>query len=49
MLSECRMPSCHNEFVYGNNGLPLVTGQVCNDCNDLVVSARIVMMRSNNV
>lgn len=47
MLSECRIPSCDNEFMYGNNGLPLVSGQVCDDCNILVVQARIGMMSKN--
>ena len=44
MKSECRTPSCHNTFEYGHNGLPLVQGQVCDDCNDLVVMARINLM-----
>jgi len=43
-LTECRIPSCHNTFVYGNNGLPLIQGEVCDDCNDLVVMARINLM-----
>jgi len=47
MKTECRIPSCHNTFEYGNNGLPLVSGQVCDDCNILVVQARIVMMSKN--
>jgi hypothetical protein len=42
--TECRIPSCHNTFVYGNNGLPLIQGEVCDDCNDLVVMARINLM-----
>jgi len=46
MLSECRMPNCDNEFMYGNNGIPLVSGQVCDDCNDLVVFARLGMMNN---
>ncbi len=47
ILSECRMPNCHNEFEFGNNGIPLISGQVCDDCNDLVVFARLGMMNKN--
>lgn len=49
MLSECRIPYCHNEFEYGNSGLPLVMGSVCDDCNSLVVMARLELIRRNNV
>lgn len=30
---------------FGNNGVPLVEGRVCNGCNELVVLARIMQMR----
>ena len=43
MKTECRIPSCHNTFEYVN-GLPLIQGEVCDDCNDLVVMARINFM-----
>ena len=49
ILSECRMPNCDNEFEFGNNGIPLVSGQVCDDCNSLVVMSRLQLMRSSNV
>ena len=46
ILSECRMPSCHNTFEYGNNGLPLIQGEVCDDCNvNYVVQGRIKLMQ----
>ena len=41
MKSECRVPSCHNTFTYGHNGVPLVSGQVCDDCNEIVVKLRL--------
>ena len=28
---------------WGNNGLPLVDGRVCNDCNDIVICLRLEM------
>lgn len=49
MLTECRIPYCDNEFEYGNSGLPLVMGSVCDDCNSLVVMARLELIRRNNV
>ena len=49
MLSECRIPYCDNTFEYGNNGLPLVLGEVCDECNDLVVMSRLELIRRNNV
>ena len=48
ILSECRLPHCDNEFEFGNNGIPLITGQVCDDCNDLVVMARLQLMGRSN-
>lgn len=43
-LTECKIRGCHNLFKYGNNGLPLVSGQVCDDCNTLVVKARLMLL-----
>ena len=49
MLSEWRLPHCDNEFEFGNNGLPLIQGEVCDDCNSLVVMTRLQLMERNNV
>lgn len=43
MKSECRVRGCDNTFMYGHNGVPLVSGQVCDDCNDLVVKLRLAL------
>ena len=48
MKTECRIPYCDNTFEYGNNGLPLIQGEVCDECNSLVVMTRLQLMRSSN-
>tara|TARA_B100000085_G_scaffold149978_1_gene136329 strand:+ start:169 stop:345 length:177 start_codon:yes stop_codon:yes gene_type:complete len=48
ILSECRLPHCDNEFEFGNNGLPLIQGEVCDECNSLVVMARLQLMERSN-
>ena len=33
---------CHKKFYgWGNNGLPLIDGIVCNECNNIVITERI--------
>ena len=48
ILSECRLPHCDNEFEFGNNGLPLIQGEVCDECISLVVMARLQLMERSN-
>lgn len=42
---KCKL--CKKEIIgYGNNGEPLVKGQVCDDCNKKVILARLVGTRN---
>lgn len=40
-MQECKNYYCKNTFTYGNNGLPLFDGRVCDTCNKLVIEERI--------
>lgn len=40
MFKKCAL--CKNDIIgYGNNGQPLVNGQVCDECNKKVILARL--------
>lgn len=44
--NQCAL--CGQEIIgYGNNGMPLVDGKVCDDCNNKVIEARIKEIEDN--
>lgn len=41
-IDETKCALCGKDIIsYGNNGMPLVDGKVCDDCNEKVIEARI--------